>query len=179
MPDWLRAAWGTGFVVITAVHLRHALGMSGRDRWWHGTHTVLAVGMGVMFLVPRAADHDLYETGAVIFTALALTSAGMTVFLQWFDGRAALPWAASTGDAAIMAAMCAVPQPWPAAADYGAALYLGAVAVAWVVGWWDRVAAPPGREDGTMRTATTTDLSTRTSLSAMAAGMAFMLVAMR
>jgi hypothetical protein len=179
MPDWLRAAWATGFVVITAVHLRHALGMSGSDQWWHGAHMVLAVGMGVMFLVPRATGGHLYETGAVVFTVLALTLTGVTVLLQWSDGRPALPWAVSTGDAGIMAAMCAVPQPWPAAAGYGAALYLGAVGVAWAVGWWDRVAAPPGREEGAVRVATTTDLSTRTSLAGMAAGMAFMLVAMR
>ncbi|MEU0529048.1 DUF5134 domain-containing protein [Amycolatopsis tolypomycina] len=178
MPDWLRAAWATGFVVITAVHLRHTLGMAGRDRWWHAAHTVLAAGMAVMFLVPRAAASGLYGQGTFVFAALAVGAAG-AVFRWRSDGRAALLWAVSTVDVVIMAAMCAEPQPWPVVAGYGVAVYLAAVAVAWALGWWDRVAESSTRESGSVRVATATDLSTRVSLAGMAAGMAFMLVAMR
>jgi hypothetical protein len=49
LPGWVRLVWVIALAVAAAVHIWHSATMTGQPRWWHGAHTLMALGMIAMY----------------------------------------------------------------------------------------------------------------------------------
>ncbi|MFI5615245.1 hypothetical protein [Amycolatopsis sp. NPDC051903] len=117
----------------------------------------------------------------MVFAAGAAVLALSAVYLWRRDGRADHRWVLSTADFLVMAAMCAAPAARLGPLASLCAAFLTVEGLAWVFEAWGgirRGSAGPITAGATL-VATRPDVGARASLAAMAAGMAFMLVAVR
>jgi hypothetical protein len=197
LPVWLRAGWAIVLAAVAVLHLAHVVTMRGQRRWWHAGHTVMAVGMAGMYLVPRMSPAVLHNAGLGVFAVLALLVAVMTARIASREGVLNPLWATTVLDMLAMTYMLAPLSAWVPLVTHVLAGYLGCQVVAWATGLWTRVPVLSrsrlalAEEGGRTRIVATSDESTRTvaltgqsspmvltSLSIMAAGMAYMLIAM-
>ena len=193
LPAWVRWLWVGIFVLILAQHSLHAARMRGVHRAWHVGHTLMAIGMAYMFL---PADFRLlpFFPWQFFFVIAALLSIGFAV-LELFRGkRVDLPWITLSTGLVVMVYMWAMMEgtAW-AALSYTAAVWFAIEAAGWLTGELCGNGAikwlPPGIGlqgvkkgpflAGQYRIAHRTTRSGRLTLALMAAGMAYMLVAMQ
>lgn len=192
LPDWLRVVWAVLLFGVVVLHAAHATVMSGQRRWWHVGHTAMAVGMMLMYLLPRASmsASGPYTAGLVLFAALAVVVLVTAGVLWWREGAFNALWAASALDLFAMTYML---LPMPARTSlvgYAFIVYLTASALAWAFDLPGRVLAPqpvsPGGAVASMppedvpesRLTADSGRDVPPSLAVMAASMAYMLVAM-
>ncbi|TNC24222.1 DUF5134 domain-containing protein [Amycolatopsis alkalitolerans] len=188
LPGWLRMVWAAALVLVALAHLKHVITMRGQRRWWHTGHTVMAAGMALMYLLP-AMDHPvLYQAGLAFYVAAVAALAATTV-TNWREEGVLNPlWVATTIDMVAMAYML-LPARTPVLTAVFV-VYLAGQAVAWSLGLWSRVPVlapvPAGGEGaaGSPASSAVVGLTAHTSpvvlasLAVMAAGMAYMLLAM-
>lgn len=193
LPEWLRAAWVVALCGVTALHLWHAWSMHGQRRLWHAGHTVMAVGMALMYLLPAMSHPTLYEGGRTVFGALTVLLVVSTVLLRRREGLFNPLWVAAAVDMLVMTYMLLPAGTRPVALTGVFVLYLGAQAVAWALGLWDRAPAyrstapTPAGGPGTPSAGGTgagvglvahSTAAVRVSLAVMAVSMAYMLAIM-
>ncbi|MEU7401887.1 DUF5134 domain-containing protein [Streptomyces sp. NPDC044948] len=185
MPGWARALWAVALAGVVLVHVRHAWVLPGQRRWWHVGHTVMALGMAAMYLLPRMAHSGLYVAGVMLFTAVTVTEAAATVWHRRREGVLNPLWVSSTTDKLAMTYMLLSPAVRPAVLAYAFVVYAAGQALAWGLALWDRApvlrqpapaaASAFGRPVARVGLGAHSTPVTRTSLAVMAAGMAYML----
>jgi Domain of unknown function (DUF5134) len=198
LPDRARWIWVGVFLCIGLRHLVHAAQTRSAQRLWHSGHLLMAIGMVYMFM--PAAYRSVPRWPCWLIFTTATTLAGGYAVVKLLNGiRIDFPWVTLTAGLGIMAYMLAVmgEQAW-APLSYGAAICCGAEAIGWFTG------ALRGRAHDDHRLRTTIDSRgdgarttrsrylggalpiayhttwlSRATLGLMAAGMAYMLVAMQ
>jgi hypothetical protein len=189
LPGWLAIVWALAFLVVLAVHERHALESTGQTRIWHCGHVVMAAGMAIMFV--SSADSSLLPipngSWAVVFVGLAVA------ILIWCAAQVASRrsinalWLLAAVDMAAMAYMWVEASrttalTWLLVAGYCGAFVLWAsgrgraVDRRYIVGAY---AIPPdGAVAAGAGAALICDRDLRVSMGVMALGMAYMLASM-
>lgn len=206
LPQWLRITWAVAFAGVALTHLWHVWFLRGQPRWWHIGHTLMALGMLLMYLGDRMAHPTWYWAGAAVFGALALASVATAEVMRRRGGTLNPLWMVSALDQVIMLYMLLPGTLRFAAATYLFVTYLVGQVVAWALGVWGQVPATrpapipascgtqsgsvlihpsePGAAHPAGGPGRTLDLSahctpaTRMSLAVMAAGMGYMLAVM-
>ncbi len=195
LPEWLRAGWVLAFGAVAALHLRHAAVMAGQRRYWHVGHVLMGAGMGYMYL-PHSV-HVLPQpisavAGSAGFAVAAVVAVGCAV---WFRLRAGVTnplWVLAVAEMGVMSYMFLPVSMQPALLSHGLALYLAGQGLLWALGVWDRylverqldhaVADTPRNRPASAGAAVSVldraAAPLRASLVVMAAGMAYMLLAM-
>lgn len=196
LPDWAQWAWTAVFLGIAVVHVWHAWSMRGQPRWWHLGHTIMAVGMLVMYALPSMNYPGTYRAGLVLFLLVAAAEAAAAIVLRRREGTLNPLWACAVLDKLVMVHMLAFPMHGPVLLTSALVVYLGLQVLAWSLDLWSRVAVvrpatseasvavPAGgpavaastQRPGLGLTADGTP-AVRISLALMAAGMGHMLVA--
>ncbi|MHA6805884.1 hypothetical protein [Salinifilum ghardaiensis] len=196
LPEWARWAWSAVFLAITAVHVWHAASMRSQPRWWHVGHTIMAVGMLLMYAMPHMGHSATFRLGLAVFVLLAAAEAATAVVLRRREGVLNPLWAGAAVDKLVMVYMLALPMRGPAAVTAVLVVYLALQVIAWSFDLWSRVAvvrpatvgtaatvpaggpatAPVERGAGVGLVADSTP-AVRVSLALMAAGMGHMLAA--
>lgn len=165
LPTWVQIAGVVLFLVVAALHVRHALGKLLWTRVWHGAHELMAFGM-IAMLVPAISSAVSGPLGTGLFglaAVLALVRAGFESVRarRWL-------WVLTAVDLAAMAYMFAMPMlPW-------VTWLLASWLLVQAAGWAVRFLVPVeegGQDHG--------DLPLRLSLVAMDLGMVAMLAAMQ
>lgn len=188
LPDWMSFAWAAVLAGVLAVHAWHAWSMRAQCRWWHLGHTAMAAGMLAMYLDPDMANPVLHRVDPVVFALVAVAEAGAAVVFRRREGVLNPLWASAAVDGLIMAYMLVFPMDGPVLVTCVLVAYLAVQVVAWAFGLWGRApalrsAVAAGTAPGTARSVAGVGLladsapSVRASLAAMAAGMAYMLLA--
>lgn len=191
LPAWLRLVWVAVFAYVTLSHVGHAAVMPGRRRWWHATHILMAIGMAYMFLPMglKTLPAMWWET---LFT-VAASAILVWMLAAWLRRRPVdALWFASLLGTGAMVYMFALPGAAVAAVTYALVAYYVAEAAAWAGGWFyedgERRSSPlplvvgprpptvPARAQVLARRV---PAELRTTLAAMAIGMAYMFVAMQ
>lgn len=145
LPHWLRLVWAAALLVVLLLHVWHAWSMSDQPRWWHLGHTLMAAGMGLMYLLPRMAHETLYRFGVPVFALLTVATVTLAAVLYLRERVLNPLWLVSAVDMLVMTYM--LQAAWrPAVVGYVLAAYLCGQAVAWCLGLWRRV---PALESGT------------------------------
>ncbi|MDT0303042.1 DUF5134 domain-containing protein [Streptomonospora sp. DSM 45055] len=208
LPDWVRVGFAVVLAGVAVVHLRHGAQMSRQRRWWHAGHAVMALGMAAMYLLPRMHYEGLHRSGLVLFALLAAATAVAALGLRSREGALNPVWTMSALDYLAMTYMLADPAVRPGWLAYVFAAYFGCAALGWVARAFDRLpvfahpvaaagagagaaagvgggtatggpallsAHPAGGPGGAPARSR---MSVALTLAAMAAAMAFMLVAM-
>jgi hypothetical protein len=208
LPSWLRIVWAAALAGVVVVHAWHALLMPGQRRWWHLTHIVMAVGMALMYLLPRIPYAALYSAGLGLFAVIALVVVTATVVARSREGAVNPIWVATALDYLAMTYMLINPGLRPDWLSYLFVAYLASEIVAWCARLFDRLpvfshpavgVAPggpgpvkaveqnPSRRGPVLLSAHATpgsgtaghsDLSVGITLAVMAASMAYMLAVM-
>lgn len=190
LPEWLRGVWVAVYAIILIVHARHAVNMGGQRRAWHSGHTVMALGMAYMFLPTdlKAVPELAWET---VFSALAAVIGGWVVVTWTRYGAVNLLWALSAIDMLAMVYRFALPWVGIAVVTYALVAYFVSEMVAWAFGSFDEAdgrrrglvaftigSRSPGAYTFTKPLVGTSSVELRATLGAMAAGMAYMFIAM-
>jgi Domain of unknown function (DUF5134) len=177
LPGWVRLVWVLALAVVAVIHIWHSATMAGQSRWWHGAHTLMAVGMLAMYgpdlLRQRVLDHAL----VVVFAVVTAVIAAGTASVGRREGRLNPLWAATgvqTAAMIYMAVVMASPSTLPAALTWIVVAYLGCETLAWLLGLWDRVLA---RRRASLGLSGPNGVDIRVTLALMAASMAYMLAA--
>jgi Domain of unknown function (DUF5134) len=193
LPEWLALIWTAVFVSIAVSHCRHLLATRGQLRVWHSGHVLMAVGMVFMY-APAAVEPLTITPDAWQLTfSLAVGSSLVWVLAQLLDR---LPinvlWVLMGVDLAAMLYMW-VPGAFSATLSWLLVAYFAVQACLWatgsyrrVDGLWRVVSRPVASVQGTIAISLAAvrsqplicDLELRPSMTAMAAGMAYMLAAM-
>lgn len=107
LPWPVALGWAVAFGLLFVVHLDHAESMTGQHRLWHAGHALTALGMLVMYLpTPTMVVPPLL--GAVVFLAavvglvvvlVAAVLRGFDVGLVWLITMVELVWMAYMFDA--------------------------------------------------------------------------------
>ncbi len=203
MPTWVRLGWAAVLCVVGVWHVGHAVAMRGERRRWHAGHTVMAAGMASMYLLPRMSHPGWYPAGLAVFALAAAVVVALTLGYRRRDGVLNPLWVASAADMVVMVYMFLPPSSRTPVLTYLFVAYLAGQAAAWALGLWTRVPvlrrsaavvtearpggavavdagrSPAGEVEG--RIVGLTAHSSRTvlaSLAVMAAGTAYMLLAM-
>ncbi len=184
LPGWLRAGWVVVFGAVVALHLHHAYNMAGQRRYWHVGHVLMGAGMAYMYL-----PHSLHllpdSAGTAGFAAAGLVAVSAAGWFRRRDGTFNPLWGLAVVEMAVMSYMFLPMSTRPALLSYGLAIYLAGQGVLWVLGVWDRFLAHRGfatpaatraLRSGAAGRAGQASPTLRSSLVAMAAGMAYMLV---
>nr|WP_275106934.1 DUF5134 domain-containing protein [Nocardia terpenica] len=178
LPVWFRLAWFIALIVVAGLHVWHAAALRGQPRWWHGVHTVMAVGMAAMYAADPMKQAGLDRALFAVFTVVAAGLVAVTAAVGLREGAANPLWALTVLDAAAMAYMSAV-MLWPQAIGHVVSwvviAYLCVDAIGWMFGVWDRLAVLRRESIGL---AGHDSADVRVSLAVMAASMAYMLAAM-
>jgi hypothetical protein len=197
LPEWMRLLWGVVCLGVAATHYWHAASMRGQPRWWHAGHTVMALGMLAMYLIPHATTHPVvWRAGLLLFLLVAVVHATAAMVLRRREGMLNPLWVFATVDALVMVYMVALPMSGPPAVTSVLAGYLTVQVAAWACGVWGRVSfhhtGPAGQPDalpaGGVAEAVVparaavglpaeVDAGVRAGLALMTAGMGYMLVA--
>jgi Domain of unknown function (DUF5134) len=189
LPDWLRIVWVVIYAAILLLHLRHAIGMSGQQRLWHSGHILMALGMVYMFL-PNGVISLPIVVGVVIFALAAVAIAGWVVYALANRRPLDFLWVILLIDMLGMTYMFVAQQT-----AIGALLYLFAAYFAVEMGCWffgafnqpnpEQRVIPAVVGGGAVAVtaearplAEASTLEVRLTLGLMAAGMAYMFVAM-
>ncbi|WP_170110910.1 DUF5134 domain-containing protein [Antricoccus suffuscus] len=165
LPGWLEVLWALVLGAVAITHLWHVWWMSGRARWWHLAHVLMAAAMMVMYLAAQPAHADLYRAGVALFGALTIS---MILTCIWWASQDNFPnwlWAASTVGMLVMAYMSLPVGDHLATVTYLLVVYLAGEALVWVC--------------NPLRLAADVTPAVRLSLAVMALGMGYMLVAMQ
>ncbi|MCH0559715.1 DUF5134 domain-containing protein [Streptomyces sp. MUM 16J] len=139
LPQWLRICWAAAYGGVVVLHLWHAWSMAGQRRWWHTGHTVMALGMLLMYVVPRGGHDGPYRAGTAVFGLLAVAIAVVTVALSLREGVLNALWVASAVDMAAMAYMLLPAHTRPSAVSWVFVVYLAGQTLAWTAGVWARI----------------------------------------
>jgi predicted neutral ceramidase superfamily lipid hydrolase len=189
LPVWLAIVWALAFLVVLAVHERHALESTGQTRIWHCGHVVMAAGMAIMFV--SSADSSVLPipnaSWAAVFAGLALA------ILIWCAAQVASRrainalWLLAAVDMAMMAYMRVEASRTAALTWLLVASYCG-VFVLWASGRGRSVdrryvvgaytITPDGAVAAGAGEALICDRDLRVSMGVMALGMAYMLASM-
>ncbi len=190
LPDGLRIAWIAIYAVIFVLHLRHASGMGGQHRAWHGGHLLMAAGMIYMFL-PSGILTIPTMVGVVVFGLSALAIAGWIVYATINRRPLDVLWVIQMLSMLGMTYMFAVPLVAVAPLTYLCTVYFATEMGCWALGAFDRPQGPQqvipavvGGGASALRAearplAGAGSLEMRVTLSLMAAGMAYMFLAMQ
>lgn len=147
LPAWLRVVWVLALSTAVVAHAGHAWAMPGQRRWWHVGHTVMAVGMALMYALPRMHHPVLYQAGLVLFVLLAIAEIAATVVFRHREGVVNPLWALAAVDMLAMAYMLLPMAFRPGWLTFVFVVYLAGQVVAWAFGAWDRL--PVFRPSGT------------------------------
>lgn len=196
LPEWLGIAGAMMFLLIVGAHLGHLAMTSGERRPWHVLHVLMAIGMAFMYapatVNPFAVQAEVWQ----LLFACAAAAAG----LRWLAGatglRAANPlWLLTAIDLGAMVYMWS-PGSFVPALTWVLAAYLVVEGGLWVANayrvldvgtpliGWGSLASATGGPGAIVVAGTRTDsliggLDISASMTAMAVGMAYMLVAMQ
>jgi hypothetical protein len=180
LPLGLRVSAVVVYVGVMVVHLWHLRAGALRERVWHATHVLMALGMIDMF----APTHHLIvaaELGRLVFVVAAVGTLAYVAAVVVRGERLGWLWPALAADLAAMAYMFVMPIP--------GFTWLTGVLVAWfaleAAGWVtgslpsraDLGSAAGGRVGATAYPSSRM-VSIRVSLAVMNLGMAYMLLAM-
>lgn len=195
LPEWLGIAGAVMFLLIAGAHLGHLAMTSGERRPWHVLHVLMALGMASMYAPARVdpfpAGSELWQ---VVFVAAAAAAA-----LRWLVGFARPGsgnqlWLSSAIDLGAMAYMWS-PGSFQPAVTIAFAVPLAAEAAMWglnayrvvdrgtpLISWGPSATIAEGGAiaipaEPSRSLVGGIDLSV--SMTAMAVGMAYMLVAMQ
>lgn len=138
LPMWLRIGWAVALGAVVPVHLWHAWFRPGQARWWHAGHTVMALGMTVMYLLGRTAHPGLYRLGVLLFGTWTVALAVTAVVLRHREGALNWLWVAAAAD--MLAMTCMLLPAHAVGVRVVFVLYLFGQALAWSLGLWGRVA---------------------------------------
>lgn len=162
LPMWLRIVWVVALCGVIVTHVGHAVAMPGQRRWWHIGHTAMAVGMALMYLLPRMQHPALYQAGLVLFVLIMVTEAAATAVFRRREGILNPLWLLSAVDMFAMAYMLLAPAARPVWLTWVLVAYLSAQVLGWAFGVWDRLpvfarrfpaaAAPEGSPTAARRT---------------------------
>lgn len=204
LPQWLSVVWILVLLGVVGLHVWHCYTREGQHRWWHLAHTVMALGMIGMYLLPVMAEPELAEAGLRFFGTGAVLLLAVTVLLGRHEGRLNPLWLASALDMVAMAYMFLPGSLRPAGLTWIVVGYLTCEIGAWLANLWAAprlgVAAPQARPAAATPGVPATPaapgaatavasrrelglsecsaLDVRASLALMAASMAYMLAAM-
>jgi hypothetical protein len=189
LPQWLRLAWVVIYAAILVVHLRHAARMSGQQRVWHAGHSLMALGMLYMFL-PLGIVALPTVVGEVVFALTTAATAVWVIYTLATQRPLDVLWVVLLVDLLGMTYMFVAAQ-----LPIGVLLYVFAASFALEMGCWlfgafnqpnpELQVLPAVVGGGTVAVtaearplAATSTLEIRLTLGLMAAGMAYMFVAM-
>lgn len=139
LPTWLRVAWVLALCVVVVLHGGHAVAMPGQRRWWHTGHTVMGVGMALMYALPRMQHPALYRVGLVLFALMTVAIVAATMAIRRHEGTLNPLWILSAADTLAMTYMFVPPTSTPRWLTYVFVVYLCCQVVAWACGLWDRL----------------------------------------
>lgn len=139
LPSWLRIVWAATLASVVMVHAWHALLMPGQRRWWHLTHIVMAIGMALMYLLPRVPYAALYSTGLGLFAVTTLVVVTTTVVARSREGAINPIWVVTALDYLAMTYMLINPGLRPEWLSYLFVAYLASEIVAWCAHLFDRL----------------------------------------
>jgi len=180
LPEWLRLTGVFAFAGVTAVHLQHAVMASGTRRFWHAGHTLMAAGMISMFL-PAQFRFPPPLVWTVIY-ALAGSALVLWMVLMLLRRQAVgLFWPDLLIGILTMFYMFALRPATIIPLTVVLATYFVADAVGWATGWLynTQEVSMSGLQFGRRASPSTQRaILVRITLATMAAGMAYMLVAM-
>jgi hypothetical protein len=196
LPEWLGIVGAVMFLLIAGSHLGHLLMVSGERRPWHVLHALMAMGMAIMF-VPSRFDPGLASAG---FWQLLFVGTAAAAGLRWLIGvtgsRPANPlWLLSSIELGTMVYMWSSGS-FALEATWALVTFLLVDAGLWVanayrvvdggtplVGWGAMTPATDGEGAiliaGVASESLMGGLDISVSMTAMALGMAYMLVAMQ
>ena len=189
LPDWLRIVWVVIYALILVLHLRHVIGMGGQERAWHSGHVLMALGMVFMFL-PGGIMTLPSMVGIVVFALAALAAAGWIVYALASQRPLDFLWVILLIDMLGMAYMFAVTQVMLGALTYLFAVYFAIEMGCWVLGAFHQpdpqqrvLPAVVGGGAVALKAdarplAEASSFEVRLTLGLMAAGMAYMFLAM-
>jgi hypothetical protein len=132
LPTWLDVVCTIVFVGILVVHLGHLAAMTGRSRWWHGSHVLMALGMIDMFwpgdrmVVGSSAGGVIFGVAAGAFFVLAVVEAARGAF-SWL-------WLVAAVDLGAMVYMFAMSSTRYQALTALLAVWFVVEALAWASG---------------------------------------------
>ncbi|HWC85603.1 MAG TPA: DUF5134 domain-containing protein [Solirubrobacteraceae bacterium] len=189
LPDWVAVIWTLVFLAVFLVHARHVASINGQRRLWHSGHVLMAMGMAFMF-APASIDHLNIPS-----SFWQLTFGGATlVIVAWIlnEGVERRPinalWVVAVTDLAAMIYMWS-PSGFRAPVTWLLVAWFSAQNLLWATDRMrsiDRFTLRPAytvTSDGAMGTALASPLlcyrDLRASMTAMTAGMVYMLVAMQ
>jgi hypothetical protein len=183
LPPTLRVLAVVGYAAIVAVHLWHLRAGAARERTWHTTHVLMALGMIDMFAV-RSQATVATQIGKLVFAVAAAAILAYVAAVVLRGQRLGWLWPATAAALAAMAYMFAIPIPGFTWLTWLLVGWLTLDALGWLTGVLPS-AADLGAADTEAGGATpaayrssTHHLSVRVSLAAMSLGMAYMFLAM-
>jgi Domain of unknown function (DUF5134) len=186
LPEWLEIVWTAVFAAVGCSHLRHMLRAEGQRRAWHACHVLMAAGMAFMYLpaatVPASFWQLVFAAAGVITAFWALGGVGSVATTIW------LLTALDLGVMLLMWSGTHVPGPLVLVV----VAYLAVEAGLWLLDVYRRLDGStalinwqmltPGGEsltvEGSASAGLLGELDITASMVAMAAGMAYMLIAM-
>jgi hypothetical protein len=140
LPSWLRIVWAAALAGVVVVHAGHAASMPGQRRWWHLTHIVMAIGMALMYLLPRIPYAALYSAGLGLFAVSTFAVVTATVVARSREGAVNPIWVVTALDYLAMTYMQIDPGLRPDWLSYLFVAYLASDIVAWCARLFDRFA---------------------------------------
>ncbi len=200
LPDWLRIMWVAIYALILVLHLvlhlRHLNTMGGQERTWHSSHVLMALGMVYMFL-PAGIITLPSMVGIVVFALAALAATGWIVYALASQRPLDFLWVILLIDMLGMAYMFAITQVMLGALTYLFAVYFVIEMGCWFLGafnqfnQFNQFTQPDPHQQVFPATvgavalkanarplASASSLTVRLTLGLMAAGMAYMFLAM-
>ena len=186
LPQWLEIVWTAVFAAVGCSHLRHMLRSAGQRRAWHACHVLMAAGMAFMYLpvatVPASFWQLVFAAAGVITAFWALGGVGFVATTIWLLtaldlGVMLLMWSGTHVSAALVLVVVA---------------YLAVEAGLWLLDTYRRLdgsaalinwqlLSAEGESVTVARPVAASllgELDITASMVAMAAGMAYMLIAM-
>lgn len=190
LPEWLRWSWVAMYAVVVVVHLSHSMNVEGRQRMWHSGHVAMSLGMAHMFLPQRLKLVSETTCGALF--AVVVVTLAIWLLRSWTYRRAVnLLWMILLLDMLAMVYMFAFSRAAIAPVTTVLVAYFIGAMIGWMNGWFD----DDGGRSGLLPLAIDpypcsapacveslpgdSSVGGRVTLSAMAAGMAYMFVAMQ
>ena len=176
LPTALRIPAVLVYVGVVAVHGWHLRVTAARERLWHATHVLTALGMIDMF-APARRPIAVAGVGTLTF---AVAAAGIVAYVAVRVVRGGRPgwlWVAAATDLAAMAYMFAMPAPGWRWLTWLLVAWSTLQGIGWLIGVLPR-RADLGSVSGATAVCPRQDLSVSVTLAVMNFGMAYMFVAM-
>lgn len=138
LPDWLGVTLGVVSLLIVVPHIRHMAVTTGQHRWWHVGHTVMAAGMGQMYLLGMG-NELVNGIGLAVFALITVAMLATTVRCWVSEGKMNPLWIATAVDMAAMAYMYAPAGMRPTVVTWLFIAYLVGHAITWATGAWGKM----------------------------------------